>query len=126
MILGGVLFCSVGYWNRKWFQRIRRRFYGVLLPLGLLLYLVPMILAPGGGTADGRVRNCFLRGQGTFPRYSPWNVIPESDQLRVGMCLAPAWRAVRVLGRGRPDAVARASNSTRKWTGTPTSVRSGP
>ncbi len=89
VILGGVLFCSVGYWNRKWFQRIRRRFYGVLLPLGLLLYLVPMILAPSGGTADGRVRNCFLGGQGTFSRYSPWNVIPESDQLRVGLCLLP-------------------------------------
>jgi predicted esterase len=89
VILGGVLFCSIGYWNRNWFRRIRRRFYALLVPLGLLLYLVPMIFAPGGGSPDGRVRNCLLRGQGTFPRYSPWNVIPESDQLRVGLCLLP-------------------------------------
>ncbi len=89
VVLGGVLFCSVGYWNRKWFRRIRRRFYAVFLPLGLLLYLVPMMLAPDGGTPDGRVRNCFLGGRGSFGRYSPWNVIPESDQLRVGLCLLP-------------------------------------
>ena len=29
-ILGGVLFCSVGYWHREWFKRIRGRFYVVL------------------------------------------------------------------------------------------------
>ncbi len=89
VILGSVLLCSVGYWNRQWFLRIRRPFYGILLPLGLLLYAVPMILAPSGGRADAHVRNCFLGGRGTFPRYSPWNVIPEGDQVRVGMCLLP-------------------------------------
>ena len=33
-VVGVVLFCSVGYWNRSWFKRIRRRFYGVLVPIG--------------------------------------------------------------------------------------------
>jgi predicted esterase len=88
-IFGGVLFCSVGYWNREWFRRMRRRFVAVLLPLAVLLYLVAMILAPSGGTADARVRNCFLRQQSHFRRYSPWNVIPEVDQLKVGLSLVP-------------------------------------
>jgi predicted esterase len=86
-IFGCILFCSVGYWNRDWFKRIRRRFYAVLVPTGLLLYLVPMLLAPSGGTSGGHVRNCFLQGQGTFSRYSPGNVIPEVDQLAVGVNL---------------------------------------
>jgi predicted esterase len=88
-ILGVVLFCSVGYWRRDWFKRLRRWFYGVLLPTGLLLYLVPMILAPSGGKPDGLVRNCFLGGRGAFPRYSPWNVIPEIDQIKIGTTLMP-------------------------------------
>jgi predicted esterase len=86
-IFASILYCSVGYWNRNWFQRIRRRFYAVLLPISVLLYLVPMLLAPSGGTGDERARNCFLRGQGQFSRYSPSNVIPEVDQLQVGACL---------------------------------------
>jgi predicted esterase len=88
-VLAAVLFCSVGYWNRNWFKRIRRRLLAVLLPASVLLYLVPMMLAPSGGDSDGRVRNCFLRGQGQFSRYSPANVVPEVDQLEVGLCLAP-------------------------------------
>jgi predicted esterase len=86
-IFGCILFCSVGYWNRDWFKRIRRRFYAVLVPAGLLLYLVSMLLAPNGGTNDGHVRNCYLGGQGAFSRYSPGNVIPEVDQLAVGVNL---------------------------------------
>ena len=88
-ILGGLLFCSVGYWNREWFKRRRRCLYAVLLPLSLVLYAVPMILAPNGGTTDGPVRNCFLGGKESFPRYWPANVIPEVDQLKVGMGLLP-------------------------------------
>ena len=84
-----VLYCSVDCWNRNWLKRIRPSFYGVLLPLGLLLYLVPMMLAPSGGKPDARARNCFLNRQGTFARYSPGNVLPEVDQLKVGMCLLP-------------------------------------
>lgn len=87
VLLGGILFCSVGCWNRAWFKRTRRRFYAASLPIGLLLYLVPMLVAPNGKTGDGRVRNCFLHGEGTFPGYSPWNVIPEIDQIAVGINL---------------------------------------
>jgi predicted esterase len=87
-IFGGVLFCSVGYSNRPWFKRIRRRFYAVLPPLAAILYFVPMMFSPSGGTADARFRNCFLGRQQHFLRSSPWNVIPESDQLKVGLSLA--------------------------------------
>jgi predicted esterase len=86
-ILAVVLYCSVGYWNREWFKRTRLRFYAVLLPLAAALYAIAMILAPSGGAADARVRNCFLRGQTQFCRYSPWNVIPEVDQLKVGLSI---------------------------------------
>jgi predicted esterase len=90
VLLGAALFCSVGYWNRKWFKRVRRRFYAVLLPISLVLLLVPMILAPdGGGAEDGHVRNCFLHGKGEFAWYSPWNVVPEVDQVTVGTTLLP-------------------------------------
>jgi predicted esterase len=61
-----------------------------LIPVSLLLLLVPVILAPDGrGAEDGQVRNCFLEGKGTFPRYSPWNIIPEVDQVTVGMSFLP-------------------------------------
>ena len=53
-VLGGVLFCSIGYWNRNWFKRIRTPFLALLLPAGSLLYLVPMILAPDGGKPDAQ------------------------------------------------------------------------
>lgn len=71
VLLGGLLYGSVGYWNRSGFKRIRGRLYAALLPLCLVLYLVPMILSPSGGTADGRVRNCFLGGQEKFSRFAP-------------------------------------------------------
>ena len=116
-ILGGVLFCSVGYWNREWFKRIRRRFYAVLLPLAAMLYLVAMILAPSGGTADARVRNCFLGGQRHFPRYSPWNVIPEVDQLKVGLSLAAVGHSGDRFRRGPAHPVARASPLRRNGQG---------
>jgi predicted esterase len=89
VVVASVLFCTVGYWNRPWFRKIRVRFLAVLLPVGLLLVVVPAWLAPSGGTGQGQVRNCFLRGQGHFCRYSPWNVIPEVDQVKVGLSLLP-------------------------------------
>ncbi len=88
-ILAVVLYLSVGYWRRGWFRRIRNRLYAIAVPISLLLYLVPMMLAPTGGDADGRVRNCLLHGAGRFSRFSPWNVVPEADQIHVGMCLLP-------------------------------------
>lgn len=55
-----------------------------------MLLLVPLILAPdGGGAEDGHVRNCFLQGKGVIPQHSPWNIIPEVDQVMVGMHLLP-------------------------------------
>ena len=80
---------AVGYWNRDWFQRRRALFLFVLLPIGVLLYVVPMLSAPSGGKTDGCVRNAFLSGRRTWSRYSPWNVIPEVDQINVGMTLYP-------------------------------------
>ena len=88
-VFGSVLFCSVGYWKRPWFQRIRRRFYATLLPLGVLLLLTGMAVAPSGGASEARVRNCFVGESGRFVRYSPWNIIPEVDQLTVGLSVAP-------------------------------------
>ena len=85
--VGGILYCTVGYWSRPWFKRNRRRFYATTVSAAVLFYLVPMLLAPNGGKPDGRVRNCFLHDQGTFYRYSPWNVLPESDQFKVGTYL---------------------------------------
>ena len=86
-ILGGVLFCAIGYWNHEWFKRIRRPLLAVLLPLAALLYIVPGLLAPNGGAPDARVRNCYLHGQGGFSRWTPGNVVPEIDQLKVGVDL---------------------------------------
>jgi hypothetical protein len=79
VVVGGVLFCSVGYWNRGWFRRIRRRFYGVLVPLGLVCYLVPMLLAPSNGNADPRVQSRWLQGKRSFWRFLPSNN-PDSEQ----------------------------------------------
>jgi predicted esterase len=88
LIVGVVLFCSVGYWRREWFRRIRRRFYALLLPAAILLYGVAMILAPTGGSANGRVRNVYLGGGSHYGRFSPCNVLPERDQIKVGLSLA--------------------------------------
>jgi predicted esterase len=97
-----MLLCTVGYWSRNWFKRHRRRFYAVLIPAPLLLLLVPVILAPNGrGADDGYVRNGFLPGTGKFRRYSPWNVIPEVDQLAVGTTLVPLFDPYVDFATGR-------------------------
>ncbi len=88
-ILGGVLFCSIKCWKHGWFQRIRFRFYAVAIPIGLLLYVVPMLLAPSGENTGSHIQSRFLNGQGTLSRYSPCNVMPESDQIKVAMTLCP-------------------------------------
>jgi len=89
-ILAGLLYCSIGYWNRNWFKRLKRRLYVALLPISLVLFLVPLILAPdGAGAKDGHLRHCFVDGNGAFARYSLWNIIPEVDQVAVGMNVLP-------------------------------------
>lgn len=87
--LTGAAFFAVGYWHHPWFRRVRSRALAIVIPTGLLLYTVPMLLAPDGGRADASARNCFLRQRAGFVRYSPGNVIPEVDQLKVGMHLLP-------------------------------------
>ena len=89
VLLGAMLYASVGYWNREWFKTRRKRVFAVLGSTCLVLALIPVILAPHGGNEDARIRNCFLGGAGKFHRYSPWNVIPEVDQISVGLHLAP-------------------------------------
>lgn len=90
VLLGGILFGSVGYWNREWFRTVRVRLLGGLLPLALLLFTVPALMAPRGtGADDGHVQSCFLHDKGTFPAFSPWNIIPEMDQIKVGTSIIP-------------------------------------
>lgn len=87
-IFGVVLFCCVGYWQREWFKRIRRRFLAVSILLGVLLYAAAMAVGPDGGSPQVRVRNCYLGGGSHFGRWWPWNVAPEADQIHVGLALA--------------------------------------
>ncbi|MCL4192746.1 MAG: hypothetical protein KJZ87_13520, partial [Thermoguttaceae bacterium] len=87
--LTGAAFFAVGYWRHPWFRRVRSRVLAAVIPTGLLLYTVPMLLAPDGGRAEASARNCFLEQRTGFVRYSPGNVIPEVDQLKVGMHLLP-------------------------------------
>ncbi len=89
VLLGGAIFVSVGYWNRQWFKTRRKQAFTVLIPVSLILGLVPMALAPDGSDEDDRVRNCYLGDANRFHRYSPWNVIPEVDQMSVGLHLVP-------------------------------------
>jgi predicted esterase len=89
VLLGGLLYCSVGYWNRPWFESRRRKFFAALIPAGLILALIPAALAPNGGNPNAPIRNCFLGAKNHFHRYSPWNVIPEVDQVSVGLHLVP-------------------------------------
>ncbi|NLF06787.1 MAG: hypothetical protein GX594_02250, partial [Pirellulaceae bacterium] len=80
LLLGIALLCSIGYQRREWFRKIRRRFYSMLVPLAMLAYLAPMMLAPDGAPSVGQVENRYLRGQRRFARFTPANVIPERDQ----------------------------------------------
>ena len=87
LLLGIALLCSIGYQRREWFRKIRRRFYAMLVPLALLAYLAPMMLAPDGAPSVGQVENRYLRGQRRFARFTPANVIPERDQVKIGTSL---------------------------------------
>jgi predicted esterase len=83
---GALLWLMVGFWHRAWFRRVRRPLLSALLPVLLLLYGVPALLAPDG-RARGRVQSRYLRDSHAPWRLAPWNVIPEADQLSVGGCL---------------------------------------
>jgi predicted esterase len=89
LTFGVLLFCSIGYWNRPWFVRIRCRLFAILLPISLIAYLVPLWLAPSDGNAAPRVQSRFLHGKRSFWRCSPSNVMPEVDQINVAMTMCP-------------------------------------
>ncbi len=89
VLMAGLLYCAVGYWNRSWFKLRRSRLFTVLIPTSLILIIVSASLAPNGGNPDAPVRNCFLGGRNHFHRYSPLNIIPEVDQVSVGLHLIP-------------------------------------
>jgi pimeloyl-ACP methyl ester carboxylesterase len=89
VLMAGLLYCAVGYWNRSWFKPRRSRLFTVLIPTSLILVIVTASLAPDGGSQNARVRNCFLGSKNGFHRYSPLNVIPEVDQVSVGLHLVP-------------------------------------
>lgn len=88
-LLGAALFCIVGYWNEPWFRKRGRISCVGLVAISLLFYLILVILAPNGGSPHGRIRNCYLNRQERFTRYAPANVIPEVDQLGIGITLLP-------------------------------------
>ena len=101
VLLGAMLFTSVGYWNREWFKTRRKWLFGVFSPACLALLLIPATLAPDGGNEDACVRNCFLGGVSKFQRFSPWNIIPEVDQLSVGLHLVPLGDPYVDFAKGR-------------------------
>ena len=101
VLLAVVCYCSVGYWNRDWFRRKRRRFYGLLVPACALLYVLPAIFASRGGPSDGTVRDCYLPGYQRTYRYAPWNVLPEMDQVHIGICAAAVRDPYMGLARAR-------------------------
>lgn len=89
VVLSGVVWLVIGFWNRSWFRALRVGFLALLVPSALLLYGVPMLSAPSGHPPNGQFRNCFLHGKGYVCRLAPWNVIPEVDQLKVASYLLP-------------------------------------
>lgn len=100
-LVGGIFFCSIGSWNRDWFQRRRRLFFTISVPLGLVLLLPPVLRAPDGGRNHHRVWSSFLDNKGTFHQLSPWNVIPEIDQIAVTTALLPLGDPYVDLAQGR-------------------------
>jgi predicted esterase len=101
VLLGAMLYARVGYWNREWFKTRRKWFFAVLSPACLALVLIPITLAPDGGNQGACVRNCFLGGASKFHRYSPWNIIPEVDQMSVGLNLVPLGDPYVDFAKGR-------------------------
>jgi len=101
VLLAVVCYCSVGFWNRAWFRRRRRGFYGLLVPGSVLLYVIPAIWAPSGGSPDGTVRDSYLPGHHRSYRYAPWNVVPEMDQVHTGICAAAVRDPYMGLARAR-------------------------
>ncbi len=101
VLVGTMLFVSVRYWNRDRFKTHRKRLFALLSPACLALVLIPMAVAPDGGSEDASVRNCFLGGASRFHRYSPWNIIPEVDQISVGLNLVPLGDPYVDFAKGR-------------------------
>ncbi len=89
LLAGGALYLVVGSWNRPWFKARRARVLLLLLVPAVLLAGGPLVLAPDGGAENTRVRNAYLGGANRFHRFAPLNVIPEVDQVSVGLTLLP-------------------------------------
>ena len=89
LLIGGALYLVVGSWNRSWFKARRIRVLLLLLVPGVLLAGGPLVLTPDGGAENTRVRNAYLGGTNRFHRFAPLNVIPEVDQVSVGLTLLP-------------------------------------
>lgn len=89
LLVGGALYLVVGSWNRPWFKARWARVLLLLLVPGVLLASGPLVLTPDGGAENTRVRNAYLGGMNRFHRFAPLNVIPEVDQVSVGLTLLP-------------------------------------
>ncbi len=100
-LLAAVGYCSVGFWSRAWFRQRRRCFYGLLLPVCVLLYALPATVAPRGGSSEGTVRDSYLAGHYRSCRYAPWHVVPEMDQVHLGLCAAAVRDPYMGLARAR-------------------------
>ncbi len=100
-LVGGIFYCTIGSWNRDWFRRRRRFFYTISIPLGLVLLLPPALRAPDRGRNHHCAWSSFLDNKGTFHQFSPWNVIPEIDQIAVTTALLPLGDPYVDLAQGR-------------------------
>jgi len=91
----GLTAFALAAWPGAWMlaRRTSRRVPGVLAAVACGGLAVVLADAPSGTPAPGAaVRSEFL-GQPGFARYSPFNLVPEIDQVRLGAAIAPDFAA---------------------------------